>query len=122
MNADRSAGTRLAPTPDTPMPAPGGCLTIVVMRFSLILLLLTRAACAADPEVFLLWPEGAPGSAGKTSEESVRIAQPGGDHVVSNVHKPSITVYIPPKETATGAGVIVMLGGGQSALWMDHEG
>ena len=92
------------------------------MRFTLALLLLAGAACAADPQVIYLWPEGAPGSEGKTGEEAVRIAQPGGDHVVSNVHKPSLTIYLPSKETATGAGVIIMPGGGHSALWMDHEG
>jgi endo-1,4-beta-xylanase len=92
------------------------------MRFSLALLLLARAACAADPQVLYLWPDGAPGSEGKTAEESVRIAQPGGDHVVSSIHKPSITVYLPSKESATGAGVIVMPGGGHSELWIDHEG
>ena len=93
------------------------------MRFSLTLFyLLIRAACAADPQVVYLWPEGAPGSEGKTGDEAVRIAQPGGDHVVSNVHKPSLTIYLPSAETATGAGVIIMPGGGHSALWMDHEG
>jgi endo-1,4-beta-xylanase len=92
------------------------------MRISLALLLLLRAASAADSQVLYLWPDGAPGSEGKTADESVRIAQPGGDHVVSNVHKPSITIYLPSKDTATGAGVIIMPGGGHSALWMDHEG
>ena len=86
------------------------------------LLLLARAACAADPQVVYLWPEGAPGSEGKTAPEAVRINQPGGDHVVSSVHKPSITIFLPSKETATGAGVILMPGGGHSALWVDHEG
>ena len=31
------------------------------MRFPIVLLLLARAACAADPQVVYLWPEGAPG-------------------------------------------------------------
>jgi endo-1,4-beta-xylanase len=92
------------------------------MRFSAALLLLAGAAFAADPQVIYLWPQGAPGSEGKTGEEAVRINQPGGDHVISNVHKPSITVYLPPKESATGAGVIVMPGGGHNSLWVDHEG
>jgi endo-1,4-beta-xylanase len=85
------------------------------------LLLYAATAIAADPRVVLLWPGGAPGSEGKTGEEAVRVT-PGGDHVVSNVHKPSITVYLPPKESATGAAVVIAPGGGHSALWMDHEG
>jgi endo-1,4-beta-xylanase len=70
----------------------------------------------------LLWPNGAPGSEGKTNEEMVRIAAPGGDHVISHVHKPSIRVYLPSPDKATGAAVIVVPGGGHSELWIDHEG
>src|SRR5260370_42377268 len=92
------------------------------MRFSTALMLRAGAAWAADPPVVYLWPEGAPGSEGKTAPEAVRVTQPGGDHVVSSVHKPSITLYLPAKDTATGAGVIIMPGGGHNSLWMDHEG
>ena len=41
---------------------------------------------------------------------------------MKNVHNPSITVYLPPKETATGAAVVIAPGGGHSELWADHEG
>ncbi|HVW84113.1 MAG TPA: alpha/beta hydrolase [Bryobacteraceae bacterium] len=78
-------------------------------------------AAAADAEVVYLWPNGAPGSEGKTGDEIVRV-QPSGDHVISNVHKPSITVYLPAKDTATGAAVVIAPGGGHSTLWVDHEG
>src|SRR5580704_15143674 len=76
---------------------------------------------AAEPQVVYLWPNGAPGSEGKTGEEKV-VVQAAGDHVISNVHRPSITVYLPSKETATGAAVVIAPGGGHSELWMDHEG
>ena len=76
---------------------------------------------AADPEVILLWPQGAPGSEGKTGEEHVRITE-AGEHVVSSVHRPSLTVYLPSKHKATGAAVLVIPGGGHRELWMDHEG
>jgi len=88
------------------------------MRFC-TLLLLAGAAVAAEPQVIYLWPQGAPGSEGKTGDEVVKV-QPAGDHVISNVHKPSITVYLPANPT--GAGVIVMPGGGHNSLWVDHEG
>jgi endo-1,4-beta-xylanase len=52
-------------------------------------------------------------------EETVRISEQG-DHVVSNVHRPSITVYLPKKHT--GVSVIVVPGGGHRELWTDHEG
>lgn len=52
-------------------------------------------------------------------EETVRITEQG-DHVVSNVHRPSLTVYLPAKHS--GIAVIVVPGGGHRELWMDHEG
>ena len=86
-----------------------------------ITLALSTLASAADPTVIPLWPNGAPGSEGKTGEEVVRV-QPAGDHVVSNVHHPSITAYLPAKESATGVGIVIAPGGGHSTLWVDHEG
>jgi endo-1,4-beta-xylanase len=86
-----------------------------------MLILCAVSLFAADPVVLPVWPDGAPGSEGKTGAESVRIA-PAGDRVVSNVHKPSLTVYLPEKSAATGAGVIVIPGGGHREIWSDHEG
>jgi endo-1,4-beta-xylanase len=80
------------------------------------------ACFAADPQVMVLWPNGAPGSEGKSAEETTRIAQPNGDRVVSNVHKPSITVYLPATAPKNGVGVIIAPGGGHRELWSDHEG
>jgi len=86
-------------------------------------LLLLLAVCwivsAAEPEAVLLWPNGAPHSEGKTGEEAVRVS-PQGDHIISNVHRPSIAAYLPAK--ATGAAVVIAPGGGHSELWVDHEG
>ena len=68
-----------------------------------------------------LWPEGAPGSEGKTGPEKVRVTD-AGDHVVSSIHRPSITFFLPKKETATGAAIVIAPGGGHRELWIDHEG
>jgi endo-1,4-beta-xylanase len=78
-------------------------------------------AHAADPQWIVLWPKGAPGSEGKTGEETVRTT-PQGEHVTAGVHRPSIAVFAPSKETATGAAVVIAPGGGHSELWADHEG
>ena len=80
------------------------------------------AAATAEPEVIYVWPNGAPGSEGKTTDEVTRRADPNGDRVVSAVHKPSITVYVPAAGTSTGAGVVIAPGGGHRELWTDHEG
>jgi acetyl esterase/lipase len=87
-----------------------------------VLLRPVAVLAAGDPNEILLWPNGAPGSEGKTNDEVVRIAQPTGDHVITGVNKPSIKAYLPSPDKATGAAVIVAPGGGHSELWMDHEG
>jgi acetyl esterase/lipase len=88
----------------------------------LALLLLPATTIAADnPKEIPLWPNGAPGSPGSAGEEKVRTTKDG-EHVVSNVHKPSITPYLPPKGKATRTAVIVAPGGGHRELWVDHEG
>jgi endo-1,4-beta-xylanase len=82
-------------------------------------LLLAAGALAADP--ILLWPNGAPGSEGKTSPETVRISPPD-EQVVSNVHAPSIVPFLPDPAKATGTAVIVIPGGGHHEIWITHEG
>ena len=88
---------------------------------AIFLFVFSTGLAAAAPQSILLWPNGAPGSEGKNSEEVVRINQYG-EHIVSNVHHPSITPYLPSKNNATGAAVIIVPGGGHCELWMDHEG
>ncbi|HEY3761747.1 MAG TPA: alpha/beta hydrolase [Verrucomicrobiae bacterium] len=92
------------------------CLCFLFSTFSLL------SASGDGKDVIYLWPNGAPGSQSFTNKESVRIAEPTGDHVVTDVHKPSITVYLPPPGQATGAAVIVTPGGGHREIWIDHEG
>ena len=94
------------------------------MRKALLLASLLSAGAAAradEPAVVLLWPDGAPGSEGRSEPEKVRLSD-GGERVVSGVHRPSLTVYVPDAATATGAGIVVMPGGGHRELWTDHEG
>jgi len=86
-----------------------------------LLLAICLTAAAAEPPVVFLWPQGAPGSEGKTEEEAVRLS-PAGERVVSRVHKPSLTVYLPSKDTTTGAAVVIAPGGGHREMWTDHEG
>ena len=87
-----------------------------------LLLATTTSTHAVDaPPIVLLWPNGAPGSEGKTDVERTNSA-PTMPIQVTSVHKPSLTVYLPAKETGTGAGVIVIPGGGHRMLVMEHEG
>jgi endo-1,4-beta-xylanase len=83
------------------------------------LALLASAAMAADP--VLLWPNGAPGSEGKTAPESMRINPPD-EQVLTNINAPAITPYLPDPAKATGAAVIVIAGGSHKEIWITHEG
>ena len=68
-----------------------------------------------------LWPHEDPRLRSDGGEPRIRSAD-NGEHVVSNVHTPSITPYLPDPAQATGCAVIVAPGGGHRELWADHEG
>jgi acetyl esterase/lipase len=81
---------------------------IVLLCFIAAMSLVAMAAAenAASPQrEELLWPDGAPGAKGNQE----------GD-------KPTLTIYLPPKEKNTGAAVVICPGGGYGHLAMDHEG
>ena len=77
-------------------------------------------------EEIRLWPNGAPGSEGVTAEEvskpsvSPKYSKLPGNFTVT--HYPSIYVFLPPKEKATGAAMVVAPGGGHRQLVMEKEG
>ncbi len=76
---------------------------------------------AGDQTEVPLWPKGAPGSEGKTDKEFIQ-RNASGERSVYRVHNPSITPYLPSKEKANGAAVIVIPGGGHRVLAIEHEG
>jgi endo-1,4-beta-xylanase len=85
-------------------------------------LLLPLSLLAADPPAEIpLWPNGAPGSEGKTAKELVTTSARG-ELTVSSIHNPSITPYLPAKDKATGAAILVIPGGGHRVLAITHEG
>lgn len=93
--------------------------------FAVLIFSLTTAHAVEPGAEILLWPKGAPGSEGKTNLETVvRIAERG-ERVLSNIHKPSLTPYLPAAvagQASGGCAVIVAPGGGHRELWSDHEG
>lgn len=88
---------------------------------TLISCLFLNAAGLPAQEI-LLWPTGAPGSQNDNNADAMRIYQPTGDHVLTWVHQPSITAFLPSRWKATGAAVLVVPGGGHREIWVDHEG
>jgi endo-1,4-beta-xylanase len=69
-----------------------------------------------------LWEKGAPGFENLKDEKEHRNVQKSGEYNVTNVHNPTLTVFLPPKDKATGAAVVIAPGGGHRELWVLHEG
>jgi len=67
--------------------------------------------------VIHLWPNGAPGF-----EQRKDIPEQAASYWVKNVNNPSLTVFLPAKEKATGAAVILCPGGGFRELGFVPEG
>lgn len=59
----------------------------------------------AAPTQELLWPNGAPGAHGTEEKD-----------------RPKLIIYLPESEKASGAGIVVLPGGGYGHLAMGHEG
>ncbi|MBC7400532.1 MAG: alpha/beta hydrolase, partial [Mucilaginibacter sp.] len=91
-----------------------------LLTISAFCLLMSERGNAQANEV-LLWPKGAPGSEGKTGTEVSRTTG-NGERFLNNIHKPSITCYIPLADKATGIAVIIAPGGGHRELRIDGEG
>ncbi len=84
---------------------------------SLVCVLAGSILGADDAPVISLWPNGAPGFESRRNE-----AELAKDYWVRNIHNPSVTVFLPPKEKATGAAVIICPGGGHRELVFYGEG
>lgn len=92
--------------------------TATYILFALILG--THVIIAADqtrPTIIPLWPKGAPGFEDRRDEPELAK-----DYWIRNIHNPSLTVFLPPAEKATGAAVVICPGGGHRELVYKAEG
>ena len=76
---------------------------LVFLLLSIPMLILAQDA----PEVIHLWTNGAPGF--ESRRDIPEIVE---GYRVRNINDPSITVFLPPKDKATGAAVVICPGGG----------
>jgi len=83
------------------------------------LLVLIMASIAWGQEVVSIWTSGAPGVGDRKNEKEVSIGA-GDFERVTNIHDPTLTVYLPVK--ASGTGIVVCPGGGHRHLAVEHEG
>src|ERR1035438_1363273 len=79
-------------------------------------LLPSAAVLPAQTNVVMLWPNGPPGSESWTQKKAEYPVGNSGLKAVRNVVKPSITIYLPSADTATGTSVVVAPGGAFRAL------
>ncbi len=84
---------------------------IYLLLFPVVLLAQSQSA------VIPLWPKGAPGFENRRNEP-----EQAKDYWVKNIHNPSLTVFLPPKEKANGAAIVVCPGGGHRLLVWTAEG
>ena len=91
------------------------CLTGIC---TLILFMSSFNHLSAQTEM-LLYKDSIPNSIAGPNEEKSEV---NGILRISKVSIPGIYVYLPPKEKATGTGVIIFPGGGYGILAIAHEG
>src|ERR1700712_1786393 len=88
----------------------------LIYLFSLIYCLQVKAQT-----VIPLYERDIPNSRPVANEEYSRI-EPGNILIVYKVSRPSLTIFLAPKNKATGDAVIICPGGGYSNLAMGYEG
>lgn len=95
-----------------------------MQRIALLALFAVLPVIAQEPSVTLdVWPAAAPGEARDIKEEWT-ISKPGEKPLkkVTNVTRPTLSVFRPARDKDTGVAMIVAPGGGYRMLMMDYEG
>lgn len=107
-------------------------LRLALTGFLSALLFVTWPTFAADnPLVVDVWPNKVPDETGdigaektimspKLDRKQVEVTEP--TRMLSNVTKPTITIYRPPKDKDTGTAIIICPGGGYWNLYWELEG
>ena len=91
----------------------------------MVLLFSAATAIAAEPIVVDVWPGKTPDDIGISREEKSRIHDTryvGPTKLVTNVTKPTLTIYSPARDQNTGTAMIICPGGGYWDLFWELEG
>jgi hypothetical protein len=91
------------------------------IAINLVLLAIASDAAAQAPQEIRLWPGKAPGSENWVVPEATTTS-PSGDRTITNVSDPTVMVFLPLAESATGTAVVVAPGGALRLLGWDNEG
>jgi acetyl esterase/lipase len=84
----------------------------MVFWITVLLPLLSQAQ-----EQIPLWPRGAPGFEDRKDTAEIKES-----FYIRNIHNPSLTIFLPPADKATGAAIVVCPGGAHRFLTIDAEG
>ena len=99
---------------------------LVSVFLPIVSVLAAGKALAAEPIVVELWPGKTPGDVGIAGEETSRTYESpiieGPTKLITNVTRPTLTVYPAAKETNTGTAMIICPGGGYHNLFWELEG
>ena len=91
--------------------------TLLILSFFMIL-----SNVNAQNQVLKVWPKGIPGA---ISNETYKEKETITNNIPTRYEKvtdPTITVFLPAPEKASGTAVVICPGGGYGALAFDHEG
>lgn len=86
------------------------------------LLIASLAALAAAQEVIPLYPGKPPGSTDESYPEKAYFSKSWNTEVVTNVTRPTLTVFKPAPELKNGTAIVICPGGGFMALSITSEG
>src|SRR5437870_5734611 len=97
----------------------------------LLSLVVAGSAAAAEPLVVEIWPGNVPDESGKIGAErfrmspkldrkQVEVTEP--TRMITDVTKPTVTIYRPPKEKDSGTAMLICPGGGYWNLYWQLEG
>jgi acetyl esterase/lipase len=93
------------------------------MGFGFLLLLAVPLAAQTPSEPISLWPAGAPHEAGDIGQEYEQPLKPGDNTIrLTNVTRPTLTVFEPAAAKRNGACVVIFPGGGYNILAWNKEG
>ena len=98
----------------------------IVFAISMLVgMFVTIPTFAEDALVVDLWPGKTPGDVGIKGQETSRIHQSplvGPTKLITNVTKPTLTIYPPARDKNTGTAMVICPGGGYWDLYWELEG
>jgi acetyl esterase/lipase len=97
-------------------------LVMIIMKkiATLIFLLYFTPLLIMSQTIIPLYKDNIPNSKPAKDEEKTEISN--GIIIISKVSQPTLSIFLPPKEIATGTAVVICPGGGYGIVAAGHEG